>query len=71
VPTRLALADKVITAVKNRDLKRCIVMTGCDGRQKDREYYTEFAKALPKDIVILTAGLFLMVLTGRATTKIT
>jgi hydroxylamine reductase len=52
----LALADKVIAAVKNGDIKRFIVMAGCDGRQKDREYYTQFALALPKDTVILTAG---------------
>jgi len=52
----LALADKVVGAVKSGDIKRFIVMAGCDGRQKEREYYTEFAKALPKDTVILTAG---------------
>jgi len=52
----LALADTVIAAVKKGDIKRFIVMAGCDGRQKEREYYTEFAKALPKDTVILTAG---------------
>jgi len=52
----LALADKVVGAVKKGDIKRFIVMAGCDGRQKEREYYTEFAKALPKDTVILTAG---------------
>jgi len=52
----LALADKVVAAVKRGDIKRFIVMAGCDGRQKEREYYTEFAKALPKDTVILTAG---------------
>jgi hydroxylamine reductase len=57
---KLALADKVITAVKNGDLKRFIVMAGCDGRQKEQKYYTEFAKALPKDTTILTAGLFLI-----------
>ncbi len=52
----LALADTVVAAVKSGDIKRFIVMAGCDGRQKEREYYTEFAKALPKDTVILTAG---------------
>lgn len=52
----LALADTVVTAVKKGDIKRFIVMAGCDGRHKEREYYTEFAKALPKDTVILTAG---------------
>ncbi len=52
----LALADTVIAAVKKGDIKRFLVMAGCDGRQKEREYYTEFAKALPKDTVILTAG---------------
>ncbi len=52
----LALADKVVTAVKNGDIRRFIVMAGCDGRQKEREYYTEFAQSLPKDTVILTAG---------------
>ncbi len=52
----LALADKVIDAVKSGAIKRFIVMAGCDGRHKSREYYTEVAKALPKDAVILTAG---------------
>jgi hydroxylamine reductase len=52
----LSLADKVVAAVKTGDIKRFIVMAGCDGRQKEREYYTEFARALPKDTVILTAG---------------
>jgi len=52
----LALADKVVGAVKSGDIKRFIVMAGCDGRQKEREYYTDFAKALPKSTVILTAG---------------
>ena len=52
----LALAEKVVAAVRNGDIKRFIVMAGCDGRQKEREYYTEFAKALPRDTVILTAG---------------
>src|SRR5512136_952844 len=52
----LALADKVVGAVKSGDIKRFIVMAGCDGRQKEREYYSEFAKALPKNTVILTAG---------------
>ena len=52
----LALADKVVEAVKSGAIKRFVVMAGCDGRAKSRDYYTEFAKALPKDAVILTAG---------------
>jgi len=52
----LGIADKVVAAVKSGDIKRFIVMAGCDGRQKEREYYTNFAQALPKDTVILTAG---------------
>ncbi len=52
----LSLADKVVAAVKNGQIRRFIVMAGCDGRQKEREYYTEFAQALPKDTIILTAG---------------
>lgn len=52
----LALADQVIDAVKSGAIKKFVVMAGCDGRAKSREYYTEFAKALPKDAVILTAG---------------
>lgn len=52
----LALADKVIEAVKSGAVKRFVVMAGCDGRHKTREYFTEFARALPKDTVILTAG---------------
>ncbi|CEO14372.1 hydroxylamine reductase [Paraclostridium sordellii] len=51
-----ALADKVVDAVKSGAIKKFFVMAGCDGRSKSREYYTEFAKALPKDTVILTAG---------------
>ncbi|MDD6922955.1 MAG: hydroxylamine reductase [Veillonellaceae bacterium] len=51
-----ALADKVVEAVKSGAIKKFVVMAGCDGRQKSREYYAEFAKALPKDTVILTAG---------------
>ncbi len=51
-----ALADKVVEAVKTGAIKKFFVMAGCDGRQKSRSYYTEFAKALPKDAVILTAG---------------
>lgn len=51
-----ALADKVVDAVKTGAIKRFFVMAGCDGRMKGREYYTEFAKELPKDTVILTAG---------------
>ena len=52
----MALADKVIEAVKSGAIKRFIVMGGCDGRQKARRYFTETAEALPKDAVILTAG---------------
>ena len=52
----LALADKVVEAVKSGAIRKFVVMAGCDGRAKSREYYTEFAKALPKDTVILTAG---------------
>ena len=52
----LSLADKIVEAVQNGDIKNFIVMAGCDGRAKSRNYYTEFAKALPKDTVILTAG---------------
>jgi len=51
-----ALADKVVDAVKSGAIKKFFVMAGCDGRMKDRNYYTEFAAALPKDTVILTAG---------------
>ena len=51
-----ALADKVVEAVKSDAIKKFVVMGGCDGRAKSREYYTEFAKALPRDTVILTAG---------------
>lgn len=52
----MALADKVVEAVKSGAIKKFFVMAGCDGRMKDRNYYTEFASALPKDTVILTAG---------------
>lgn len=52
----LALADKVIDAVKSGAIKKFVVMAGCDGRQMTRNYYTDFAKALPSDTVILTAG---------------
>ena len=52
----LALADKVVDAVKSGAIRKFVVMAGCDGRAKSRNYYTEFAKALPKDAVILTAG---------------
>ncbi|MCI7738215.1 MAG: hydroxylamine reductase [Lachnospiraceae bacterium] len=52
----LALADQVVDAVKSGAIKKFVVMAGCDGRAKSREYYAEFAKALPKDAVILTAG---------------
>jgi len=52
----LSVADKIVDAVKAGQISRFIVMAGCDGRQHDREYYTEFAKQLPQDAVILTAG---------------
>jgi hydroxylamine reductase len=52
----MALADKVVEAVKSGAVKRFVVMAGCDGRQKSREYYTQVAEALPKDTIILTAG---------------
>jgi hydroxylamine reductase len=52
----IALADKVVDAVKSGAIRKFVVMAGCDGRMKSREYYTEFARALPKDTVILTAG---------------
>lgn len=52
----LLLADKVIAAIKEGHIKHFVVMAGCDGRMKDREYYTRFAKELPKDTIILTAG---------------
>ncbi|KUO75373.1 MAG: hydroxylamine reductase [Desulfosporosinus sp. BRH_c37] len=52
----MALADKVVEAVKTGAIKRFFVMAGCDGRMKSRDYYAEFAQALPKDTVILTAG---------------
>ncbi len=51
-----ALADQVVEAIKSGAIRKFVVMGGCDGRAKSREYYTEFAKALPKDTVILTAG---------------
>ena len=52
----LALADKVLEAVNSGAIKKLVVMSGCDARQKSREYYTEFARQLPKDTVILTSG---------------
>lgn len=52
----LSLADKIVDAVKSGNIKKFVVMAGCDGRAKSRNYYTDFAKALPKDTVILTAG---------------
>ena len=51
-----ALADKVVEAVKNGAIRKFVVMAGCDGRMKSRQYYTDFAQRLPKDCVILTAG---------------
>ncbi len=52
----LALADQVVAAVKSGAIRRFVVMAGCDGRQRDRAYFTEVAEKLPKDTVILTAG---------------
>jgi len=52
----LALAGTVIDAVRKGEIKRFVVMAGCDGRQSERQYYTDFAQALPKNTVILTAG---------------
>ncbi|MDK2790122.1 MAG: hydroxylamine reductase [Methanothermococcus sp.] len=52
----MALADKVVEAVKSGAIRKFVVMAGCDGRHPSREYYTEFAKKLPNDTVILTAG---------------
>ena len=52
----LALADQIVEAVNTGAIKKFVVMAGCDGRQKGRNYYTDFAKALPKEAVILTAG---------------
>jgi len=52
----MALADKVVDAVKTGAIKKFFVMAGCDGRMRERNYYTDFAMALPKDTVILTAG---------------
>ncbi|MGM0418824.1 MAG: hydroxylamine reductase [Thermodesulfobacteriota bacterium] len=52
----LALADKIVDAVKSGAIKKFVVMAGCDGRMKSREYFTDMAKALPEDAVILTAG---------------
>ncbi|MCQ2070084.1 MAG: hydroxylamine reductase [archaeon] len=52
----LALADKIVDAVKSGAIRRFVVMAGCDGREKGRTYYREFAESLPKDTVILTAG---------------
>lgn len=52
----LALADRIVDAVKSGAIRRFVVMAGCDGRAKSRSYYTDFAKALPGDTVILTAG---------------
>ena len=51
-----ALADKVVDAVKSGAIRKFVVMAGCDGRMKSRDYYTKFAQKLPKDVVILTAG---------------
>jgi hydroxylamine reductase len=52
----LSIAGTVVDAVKNGDIRRFIVMAGCDGRQRERDYYTQFARELPKDTIILTAG---------------
>lgn len=51
-----ALADKVVAAVKSGAIRKFVVMAGCDGRMKSRDYYADFAKGLPKDVIILTAG---------------
>lgn len=51
-----ALADQIVEAVKSGAIRKFVVMGGCDGRMKSRNYYEEFAKALPKDVVILTSG---------------
>lgn len=51
-----ALADQVVEAVKSGAIRKFVVMSGCDGRMKSRNYYEEFAKALPKDVIILTSG---------------
>ncbi len=51
-----ALADRIVDAVKRGAIRKFVVMGGCDGRMKSRDYYTEFAQKLPKDVVILTAG---------------
>ena len=51
-----ALADKVVQAVRSGTIRKFVVMAGCDGRAKSRNYYTDFAKALPQDTVVLTAG---------------
>lgn len=51
-----ALADKVVAAVKSGAIRKFVVMAGCDGRMKSRDYYADFAKGMPKDVVILTAG---------------
>ena len=56
VAGQLALADKVVNAVKSGAIRKFVVMAGCDGRMKNRNYYTEFAEQLPDDCVILTAG---------------
>lgn len=52
----LALADQIVDAVKSGAIKKFVVMAGCDGRAKSRSYYSDFAQALPKDTVILTAA---------------
>jgi hydroxylamine reductase len=54
--TLVSVSDKILDAVKAGNIKKFFVMAGCDGRHKERDYYSEFAKALPKDTVILTAG---------------
>ena len=51
-----ALADQVVQAVRSGAIRKFVVMAGCDGRAKSRNYYTDFAKALPQDTVVLTAG---------------
>ena len=52
----LSYANKILKAIKSKAIKKLVIMSGCDGRQKSREYYTKFAQALPKDTLILTSG---------------
>jgi hydroxylamine reductase len=54
--TLISVADKILDAVNSGDIKKFLVMAGCDGRKKERDYYTKFAESIPKDSIILTAG---------------